>query len=282
LNGLEAATAARRRAELVARMRTLAAPGASAAIAAGEQRGAGERCEICNAPMPDDHRHLLHLEERRIVCSCEACWAMHSGDPEYRPAGMRTLWLEGFDCDEEIWGAFQIPIGLAFFMRSGTTGGIVAFYPSPAGATESELDLLAWDALVQRNPALSELDPDAEALVVNRLANPPQFAIAPIDDCYRLVGLIKANWEGISGGSAIEEAVPQFFAALRSRAGTAVVAAGGPPVVGAAAVSGPGAAGGPAVVGAAAMSGPGAAGGPPVVGAAAMSGPGAAAAGAQR
>ena len=123
-------------------MRTLAAPGAPSTIATGEQRGAGERCEICNAPMPDDHRHLLHLEERRIVCSCEACWAMHSGDPEYRPAGMRTLWLEGFDCDDEIWGSFQIPIGLAFFMRSGTTGGIVAFYPSPAGATESELDLL--------------------------------------------------------------------------------------------------------------------------------------------
>jgi len=227
---LEAMAAARRRAELVARMRTLAQPGAagvgSTTAPGGTTRGGEERCDICNAPMPEDHRHLLHLEERRIVCSCEACWAMHSGDAEYRPAGMRTLWLERFDCDEEAWGSFQIPIGLAFFMRSGMTGGIVAFYPSPAGATESELDLATWDALVARNPLLADLDPDAEALVVNRLAEPPQYAIAPIDDCYRLVGLVKSSWEGISGGSALEQALPGFFAALRSRAGTATVDAG--------------------------------------------------------
>jgi uncharacterized protein DUF5947 len=217
---LEQMTAARRRAELVARMRTLAAPSARSSTGGGP-RSADERCDICNAPVPDDHRHLLHLEERRIVCSCEACWAMHSGDPEYRPAGMRTLWLEQFDCDEEIWGSFQIPIGLAFFMRSGMTGGVVAFYPSPAGATESELDLMSWEALVQRNPVLADLEADAEALVVNRLAQPAQYAIAPIDDCYRLVGLIKARWEGISGGSALEQALPDFFAALHARASAA-------------------------------------------------------------
>lgn len=130
---------------------------------------------------------------------------------------MRTVWLDPFDCDEEIWGLFQIPIGLAFFMRSTVTGGVVAFYPSPAGATESELDLVAWDALVERNPALEDLDPDAEALVVNRLSEPPAYAIAPIDDCYRLVGLIKSRWEGISGGAALEQAVPEFFSVLRAR-----------------------------------------------------------------
>lgn len=130
---------------------------------------------------------------------------------------MRTVWLDPFDCDEEIWGLFQIPIGLAFFMRSTVTGGVVAFYPSPAGATESELDLVAWDALVERNPALEDLDPDAEALVVNRLSEPPAYAIAPIDDCYRLVGLIKSRWEGISGGAALELAVPEFFSVLRAR-----------------------------------------------------------------
>jgi hypothetical protein len=168
--------------------------------------------------MPDDHRHLLHLEERRILCSCEPCWALHSGDAEYRPAGMRTVWLEDFDCPDEVWASFQIPIGLAFFMRSGTTGGVVAFYPSPAGATESELDLGAWDAFVQANPRLGDLEPDGEALVVNRLGDEPQYVIAPIDDCYRLVGMIKSRWEGISGGAALESAVPEFFDALRARA----------------------------------------------------------------
>ncbi|HXO08639.1 MAG TPA: DUF5947 family protein, partial [Solirubrobacteraceae bacterium] len=118
---------------------------------------------------------------------------------------------------DEVWAGFQIPIGLAFFMRSTVTDSVVAFYPSPAGATESELTLEAWEPLVQANPALEQLDPDSEALVVNRLTEPAQYVVLPIDQCYALVGLIKSRWEGISGGGAIEEAVPQFFAAIRAR-----------------------------------------------------------------
>jgi hypothetical protein len=134
---------------------------------------------------------------------------------------MRTLWLEEFNCDAELWGRFQVPIGLAFFMRSSVTSGVVAFYPSPAGATESELSLDAWDALVERNPMLADLEPDGEALVINRLSDPHAYVIAPIDQCYALVGLIKSKWEGISGGNALSEAVPGFFAALRARTSAA-------------------------------------------------------------
>jgi hypothetical protein len=214
--------AARRRAELVARLRKLSSNGSAARDGptgvGGRAAPPRERCDICHTTLPEDHRHLLHLEERRIVCSCEACWALHSGDPEYRPAGMRTIWLEEFAFSDELWASFQIPIGLAFFMLSGLTGGIVAFYPSPAGATESELDLETWDALLRANPGF-ELEPDAEALIVNRLSEPPQYVIAPIDDCYRLVGLIKSHWEGISGGEALQRAVPDFFAGLRARVG---------------------------------------------------------------
>ena len=121
---------------------------------------------------------------------------------------------------------FQIPIGLAFFMRSTVTNSVVAFYPSPAGATESELALEAWEPLVRANPILEQLEPDAEALVVNRLAEPAQNVILPIDQCYALVGLIKSRWQGISGGGAIEEAVPQFFAAIRARSPAAPEAVG--------------------------------------------------------
>jgi Family of unknown function (DUF5947) len=217
---LDEFAAARRRAQTLARMRNLAQSG-TARQAGGPSPQAQERCDICNAPLPVDHRHLLHLVERRILCSCEACWALHSGDAEYRPAGTRTIWLDELDLDDEMWGRFQIPIGLAFFMRSSVSGGVVAFYPSPAGATESELDLDAWGVLMDRNPALGELDADAEALIVNRLSDPPQHVIAPIDNCYALVGLIKSRWEGISGGAALEQAVPAFFAALRARTGTA-------------------------------------------------------------
>ena len=86
-------------------------------------------------------------------------------------------------------------------------------------ATECELDLEAWRRLVAANPVLEDLDPDAEALIVNRLAQPHVHAIAPLDDCYRLVGLIKATWEGISGGTEMEATVERFFDGLRDAAG---------------------------------------------------------------
>ena len=179
-----------------------------------------ERCELCGVDVPAEHRHLLHLEERRILCVCHSCLALRSGDPTYRPTGTRTLWLEDFDLDDETWSAFGIPIGLAFFLHSGSVGGIAALYPSPAGATESELPLDAWERLAAANPVLDDLEPDAEALIVNRMANPSQHAIVPIDECYRLIGLIKSRWSGISGGAAIESAVPEFFAELRLQAVT--------------------------------------------------------------
>ena len=176
-------------------------------------------CELCPIGIGENHRHLLNLEERRIVCVCETCWSLRSGDPEFRPPGGRVLWLDDFDLSDELWAAFQIPIGLAFMMRSGLTGGIVALYPSAVGATESQLDLVAWDRLERDNPVLTRMETDAEALIVNRLASPPQYAIAPIDRCYMLVGIVKANWDGISGGGAVVAVVADFFDGLRAQAG---------------------------------------------------------------
>jgi hypothetical protein len=178
----------------------------------------GSHCELCPISLAGDHKHLLDLEERRIVCVCPTCWSMRSGEARYRPTGSRTLWLDGLALPDEVWAAFQIPIGLAFFMRSTESGQVVGMYPSPAGATECELDLDAWDRLVALNPVLEDLDPDAEALIVNRLADPHVHAIAPLDDCYRLVGIIKATWEGISGGAEMEAAVARYFDGLRATA----------------------------------------------------------------
>jgi hypothetical protein len=212
---LEAAAAGRRRAQLVAGLRTLAS--APVSQVAG-RRSQDERCDLCSASIPADHRHLLNLHERQIVCVCEGCWAMRSGDADLRPVGHRTVWLEGFELPDDVWAEFRIPIGLAFFMYSSVTECVVAMYPSPAGATESELHFESWNRLTALNPTLGRLEPDGEALIVNRLADPPAYAIAPIDRCYMLVGLIKANWEGISGGQAVDEAVASFFERLHAEA----------------------------------------------------------------
>ena len=182
-------------------------------------RVGAERCDLCGVGIPAEHEHMLHLGDRRILCACATCWAQRSGDPELRPTGSRVVWLEDFELPDELWARLEVPIGLAFFMRSSSVGGMVAMYPSPAGATESELKLEAWEDLRALNPELDSLEPDAEALVINRMSEQHAYVIAPIDECYGLVGAIKVTWEGISGGDAIERAVPTFFERLRQRSG---------------------------------------------------------------
>ena len=201
-------------AELVARLRRMARPRAAPAPPPRADQGA--RCDVCGAVISEDHRHLLDVGERRILCACEPCIAMRSGEGDLRPTGTRAVRLDGFELPDDLWAAFQIPIGLAFFFLSEVAEGVVALYPSPAGATESELYLDAWNELVAANPVLADLEPEVEALVVNRLADPARFAIVPIDRCYELVGMIKASWEGISGGDAVRNAVDVFFARLEA------------------------------------------------------------------
>ncbi|HET8592912.1 MAG TPA: DUF5947 family protein [Solirubrobacterales bacterium] len=218
---LERRMEARRRAELVSNLRRLARPAAGRApvdrAGANGDRPAEERCDLCGNEIPSRHRHLLHLTERRILCACEPCLALRSGDPELRPTGTRTTWLEDFELSEELWARFAIPIGLAVFMLDSVAGRTVAFYPSPAGPTESELDLDAWEELREANPVLASLEPDVESLIVNRIARPPEQVIVPIDECYRLVGMIKACWDGITGGAGPEQAIERFFAEQRRR-----------------------------------------------------------------
>jgi Family of unknown function (DUF5947) len=125
--------------------------------------------------------------------------------------------LENFHMTDAEWDAFGIPIGLAFFVHSTPDKRIVAFYPGPAGPTESLLDLQAWVKLVANNPLLAELEPDSEALLVNRVRNAREYFQAPIDRCYALVGLIRAKWRGLSGGDEVWKAIDGFFAELREQ-----------------------------------------------------------------
>ncbi|HEY5428122.1 MAG TPA: DUF5947 family protein, partial [Solirubrobacteraceae bacterium] len=194
------AIAARRRAGLVSGLRGLArsggAPAAPVAVATAAtpavRAPAEEACDLCGIGIPEDHRHLLALVERRIVCSCEPCWAMRSGEGDYRPVGNRTVWLPDLQLPDDLWASFQIPIGLAFFMESTVTACVVAMYPSPGGATESELHFDSWTRMRQLNPVLDTIEPDIEGLIANRMSDPPMYLIAPIDRCYELTGTIKA------------------------------------------------------------------------------------------
>jgi hypothetical protein len=67
------------------------------------------------------------------------------------------------------------------------------------------------------------MEADVEALLVNRIGHVRGFAAAeyyvlPIDECYKLVGLIRANWRGLSGGTEVWREIGQFFDGLKRRA----------------------------------------------------------------
>ncbi|MGI8873920.1 MAG: DUF5947 family protein, partial [Egibacteraceae bacterium] len=110
-----------------------------------------------------------------------------------------------------------IPVGIAFFFHNSALGHTVAFYPSPAGATESELPLGAWDDIVTANPNLAELVADVEAILVRAHDNAFECFLVPIDACYELVGRVKLRWQGFSGGAEVWADLDEFFAGLRAR-----------------------------------------------------------------
>jgi hypothetical protein len=107
---------------------------------------------------------------------------------------------------------------MAFFFKSSSAGRTLALYPSPAGATESQLTLEAWQRLESLNPPLQQLQPDVEGLLINRISQPPLHFVAPIDRCYQLVGLMRAHWTGLSGGTEVWHFIGEFFEDLDQRA----------------------------------------------------------------
>jgi hypothetical protein len=179
-----------------------------------------ERCALCGLALHSGHSHLLEPATRGLVCSCEACAVLFTGRKEgrYRRIPRDIESLAGFRLSDERWEELHLPINLTFFVRSTEAERVLAFYPSPAGAVESLLPLDAWQALVDQNPVLRELEPDVEALLVNRVHGERAYYRAPIDECFKLVGLIRAHWRGLSGGTEVWQEVDQFFASLKKRA----------------------------------------------------------------
>lgn len=182
---------------------------------------AAERCDLCGAGLPAEHSHLFEPPTRQLHCSCEACAILFSGQTEtkYRRVPRRVRYLADFRMSDAQWESLMLPIGMAFFFHSSPAGKTLALYPSPAGATESLLDLSAWAEVVGENPVLLELEPDVEALLVNRVRGANDYYAAPIDECFKLVGLIRAGWRGLSGGTEVWQGIERFFAELKQKSG---------------------------------------------------------------
>ena len=169
--------------------------------------------------------HLIDLASRQIVCACDACALLFDGmeKGKYKRVSRRAQRLIDFEITDGQWESLLIPINMAFFFHWSAENRMVALYPSPAGAVESLLPLEAWNEIAATNRALQHLQPDIEALLVDRVGHSrglsqAEYYIAPIDECYRLAGLIRANWKGLSGGTEVWEEIGRFFSALRSKA----------------------------------------------------------------
>jgi hypothetical protein len=199
----------------------------------------GEHCDLCSLRIGERHQHLLEVASRQIVCACEACAILfsHQGNSRYKQIPRDSKLLADFQLSDIDWESLAIPIGLAFFfynsdgvrsptMREGQLASgalpdgrasdtkVSGFYPSPAGATECLLELSAWQDLARANPMLKEMQPDVEALLVNRIGTARDHYLVPIDECYKLVGLIRTHWRGLSGGQEVWARVDQFFQGL--------------------------------------------------------------------
>ncbi|MBB5342389.1 DUF5947 family protein [Tunturibacter empetritectus] len=184
-----------------------------------------EQCELCSAGLAQDHPHLVELSSRQILCACDACALLFDGreKSKFKRVSRRAQHLIDFEMTDGQWESLLIPINMAFFFSSSLEGRVIALYPSPAGAVESLLPLEAWNEIAEGNRALNRLLPDVEALLVNRVGHAhglaqAEYYIAPIDECYKLVGLIRANWRGLSGGADVWAEIGRFFSELRSKA----------------------------------------------------------------
>lgn len=192
---------------------------------ARKPQGNLERCDLCSAELRSEHPHLIELAQRRILCACDACALLFSDQAgtTYKRIPRDTRLLKNFYMTNAEWDALLIPINLAFFFHSSLAARVNVFYPSPAGATESLLTLAAWNGIVNANPVLMEMQSDVEALLVNRVghargASQAEYYIAPIDACYRLVGLIRLHWRGLSGGADVWQEIGKFFEQLKAKA----------------------------------------------------------------
>lgn len=189
----------------------------------------GEVCEMCGESIVSRHSHVAALSERRLLCTCRACYLLFTnegaGARRLRAVPERYRLAVDFAFTQAQWDELAIPVDLVFLFQQSDLEDpagprrVVACYPSPAGATESELDLSAWARIAAANPTLADVATDVEAVLVRRHGD-GEFTclVVPIDACYELVGLVRRHWSGFQGGAEVWAHVDAFFADLHERA----------------------------------------------------------------
>ena len=168
------------------------------AVAARAAPPAPSSAASCAARVPSDHRHLLHLERAADPLRLRAVLGDALG--RGRAAARRDARASGTGFD-----ALRRALGARSRSRSAwrssasarSADGVVALYPSPGGgdgvrARPRRRGTSWWSA----NPVLADLEPEVEALIVDRLADPPR----PRDRADRPLLRARGDDQGALGG----------------------------------------------------------------------------------
>ena len=181
---------------------------------------------MCGLELGPEHDHLVDPPNRKLICACNACAILFGAQSgvKFKRVPRGVLYLQEFQLTDVQWDGLAIPIEMALFFKSTPLDKVVVLYPSPAGPMESLLPLDTWTEIVASNPILSRMLPDVTALLVNRVGHargviPAEYFLVPIDECYKLIGLIRTHWRGLSGGTEVWREINSFFSALKARSG---------------------------------------------------------------
>lgn len=176
---------------------------------------------MCGVAVAVEHGHVADTQDHRLLCVCRPCYLLFSADgaggARFRGVGETIRVVDDLVLAETDWAALEIPVELAFFLSQGDPPTYAAFYPGPSGATESTLDLGAWQDVLAANPALAAAEADVEAVLLRH--HDPGFScyVTPVDVCYELVGIVRAQWVGLTGGADVWSRIDAFFDGLAQR-----------------------------------------------------------------
>jgi hypothetical protein len=193
-----------------------------------ERAAPGERCEMCGEDITAQHSHVANIAEHRLLCTCRGCYLLFTvqgaGGLRMRAVPERYRLATDFAFTQGQWDSLAVPVDLAFVFKQSDVDPekprqLVACYPSPAGATESELDLSMWDDIVASSETLTDVEPDVEAVLLRRTHDADFICfLVPIDACYELVGVVRQHWVGFQGGAEVWSHIDEFFTDLYRRA----------------------------------------------------------------
>jgi hypothetical protein len=188
---------------------------------AGAPRPGEENCEFCAEQIPGEHGHVADLEGSTLLCTCRACYLLfthgQAGRGRYKSIPDRYRSDPGRPLSVAEWDALEIPVGLAFFLRSSGDDAVTAFYPSPAGATECRLDLQAWSRIAAARPMIGAAEADVEAILISRGTDGVECFLVPVDACYELAGRMRLHWRGFDGGAEARQSITDFLDGVRAR-----------------------------------------------------------------